>query len=127
MRRVTRRVRPEDLGDLLAAPPRAYLAFRRGEEVEALPVAFRLDRGRYYVAVGRRGEAAGVEPGETVKLLVDDGTWFFDLRGVWVRGRIVPAEPPPAGAPASLAWYEIAPDRTVAWDYGTLRTVAGGS
>jgi hypothetical protein len=35
----------------------------------------------------------------------------------------VPAEPVPDGAPASLVWYEIVPDKTVAWDYGTLRTV----
>ncbi|HEX6421480.1 MAG TPA: hypothetical protein VFZ77_23455 [Acidimicrobiales bacterium] len=126
MRRATRRVRPEDLRELLAAPPRANLVFRRGDEVDALPVAFRLDGGRYCVGVPRRGEGAVVEPGETVKLLIDDGTWFFDLRGVWVRGRTVPADPRPAGAPASLVWYEITPDRTAAWDYGTLRTVTGG-
>lgn len=123
MARATRRVEPDDVRDLLAAPPRANLAFRRGDAVEAAPVAFRHDGGRYWVGVPRFGEGAPVGPGEVVKLVIDDGVWFFDLRGVWVRGRTVPAEPVPDGAPASLVWYEIVPDKTVAWDYGTLRTV----
>lgn len=123
MARATRRVEPDDVRDLLAAPPRANLAFRRGDTVEAAPVAFRHDGGRYWVGVPRFGEGALVGPGEVVKLVIDDGVWFFDLRGVWVRGRTVPAEPVPDGAPASLVWYEIVPDKTVAWDYGMLRTV----
>lgn len=47
--------------DLLAAPPRANLVFRRGDTVEAAPVAFRHDGGRYCVGVpaSARGRWSG--------------------------------------------------------------------
>lgn len=63
-------------------------------------------------------------PGELVKLLIDDGRWFFDLRGLWVRRRTAPADQPPDGASASLVWLELRPDKVVAWDYGRLRQAA---
>jgi hypothetical protein len=61
--------------------------------------------------------------GELVKLLIDDGRWFFELRGLWVRGRTAAADQVPDSAAGSLALLELAPEKVVAWDYGTLREV----
>jgi hypothetical protein len=110
--RVTRRVGVDDLPDLLAAPPRACLAYRDGAGVQAAPVGFRFESGRYLVAPG-----TGPRLGDLVELLVDDGKWFFDLRGLRVRGRLAEAADP--------GWYELVPDKVVAWDYGTLHRTAG--
>lgn len=113
--------------ELLEAAPRANIAFRRGDAVEASPVAFRFRAGRYWIGAPRTDAGPVLRAGEVVKLLVDDGRWFFDLRGLWARGRTTPApaDQVPEDASSSLAWFEVVPDKVVAWHYGTLRTVAG--
>lgn len=120
----TRRVQAEDLRQLLEAAPRANVAFRDGDTVQAAPVAFRFQAGRYWIGVPRTQTGSLPGPGELVKLLIDDGRWFFDLRGLWVRGRTATADQPPDGAAASLAWLELTPEKVVAWNYGTLRKVS---
>ena len=116
VKRVTRAVRPEDLRELLEHPPRATLAFVSGGTIQASPVAFRYESGRYLV-----GLSPGTEPpAGRVKVLVDDGPWYFDLRGVWVRGSLTPIKPP-AGALEGQAWCELAPEKTAAWHYGSMR------
>jgi len=114
--RVTRAVSAGSLQALLEHPPRATLAFVRDDAIDAWPVAFRLIGGRYLFGID---SGAGPLPGK-VKLLIDDGPWYYDLRGTWMRGGIARCEPPP-GADASLDWYELAPEKTVAWHYGELR------
>ena len=116
MKRVTRAVHPEDLRALLEHPPRATLAFVRERRIEAIPVAFRWDDGCYMVGLPEDAAA----PPERVKLLVDDGPWYFDLRGVWVRGSLTPIKPP-TGALESQAWFELTPEKTAAWHYGSMR------
>lgn len=127
MKRATRRVGLDDLRDLLAAAPRANIAFGAGGEVHALPVAFRYSAGRYLVGVPGRARGPAPGGGDQVELLIDDGQWFFDLRGVRVRGRLEPAEAPahPSGHPEDpgLSWFELTPEKTVAWDYGRMREV----
>ncbi len=116
MKRVTRAVQPEDLRDLLEHPPRATLAFVGEGRIDAVPVALRLEAGRYLV-----GLPSGTEPpAGRVKLLVDDGYWYFDLRGVWVRGALAPAETP-SGAPDGASWFELTPEKTTAWHYASMR------
>ena len=78
--------------------------------------AFRLVEGRYLFGADTAG---GPLPAKA-KLLIDDGPWYFDLRGTWMRGGIGRCEPPSGGDPA-LDWYELAPEKTVAWHYGELR------
>ena len=116
MKRVTRAVRPEDLRELLERPPRATLAFVREGQIHAIPVAFKYDDGRYLV--GLPDDAT--PPDGRVKLLVDDGPWYFDLRGLWVRGALTPIKPP-ASAPEGATWFELAPEKTAAWHYGSMR------
>ena len=116
VKRVTRAVRPEDLPDLLEHPPRATLAFVDDGRIEAVPVAFRFEAGHYLV--GLPGDNA--PPGGRVKLLVDDGPWYFDLRGFWARGRLAPCETP-ASAAAGLSWFELTTEKIAAWHYGSMR------
>lgn len=116
VKRVTRAVQPEDLRALLERPPRATLAFVSDGTIQVLPVAFRYEDGRYLVGLPPSPEP----PAGRVKLLVDDGPWYFDLRGVWVRGALTACETP-TGVAGGNAWFELAPEKTVAWHYGSMR------
>jgi hypothetical protein len=82
----TGRVPAEALRDLLEAAPRANLAFRSGDAIQAMPVACRFRAGRYWIGVPRTQPESRLGLGEVVKLLIDDGRWFFELRALWVRG-----------------------------------------
>lgn len=61
-----------------------------------------------------------------VVLLVNEGVQFFDLRAIYIRGRVKSVEAP-NDAPAGRTWFEVIPIKTVAWDYGTLREVTDES
>ena len=118
MKRVTRAVEPEELRPLLEQPPRATLAFVGDGGIQVVPVAFRYEDGRFLV-----GLRPGTEPPtRRVKLLVDDGPWYFDLRGVWARGRLSACEAP-ASATSARSWFELTPEKTAAWHYGRMREI----
>ena len=116
MKRVTRAVQPEDLRELLEHPPRATLAFVRDAAIQAIPVAFKFDARRYLIGLPEDF----APPTGRVKLLVDDGPWYFDLRGVWARGALTPCERP-ADAGEGQSWFELTPEKTAAWHYGSMR------
>jgi hypothetical protein len=117
MKRITRTVPPADLGPLLEQPPRATLAVTTEAGVNAFPVAFRWDAGCFLVGI-----PTGIAPpAGRVKLLVDDGPWYFDLRGVWVRGGLSPIPSP--GDRGGERWFELMPEKTAAWHYGRMRYV----
>jgi len=122
MARVTQRVDPERLGDLLERPLRAAIATVRRGEPDPAPVAYRRSEGRCFVGV----ERALLPPegeGAQVVLLLDDGRYWFELRAVTIRGRLEAAAQPRGGDP-QLVWLEVVPDRAVAWDYGSLHEEA---
>jgi hypothetical protein len=77
--------------------------------------------GRYLAGIP---EDTDRRPGsdDEVVLLIDEGVHYFDLRAIYIRGLVEPAEAP-GGAPAGRTWFEVVPLKTVAWDYGTLREV----
>jgi len=118
---VTRDVEPSTLKDLLAHPPRATVAFVDRDEADVLPV-----RARYRANTYRFGvlpEVGTDLENREVVLVMDDGPYWFELRGISVRGlarRINRAEP---GETDALAWYTIEPRRILAWDYGAIREV----
>jgi hypothetical protein len=118
---VTRDVEPAAVRDLLDDPPRATVAFVDGEAVELLPVRarFSADTHRFGVLAG---DAPGLE-GREVVLVRDDGAYWFELRGISVRGVARRLDPPEPGEAGGLAWYAIEPRRVLAWDYGTVRCV----
>jgi hypothetical protein len=105
-RRVIRDVEPEVLGDLCERPPRASVAFVDGGAVDVLPARARCRVGAYEFAVSA-GDPADLA-GREVVLVLDDGPYWFQLRGVSVRGV---AERLPGTPPDGLSWYAIAPRR----------------
>lgn len=117
--RVTRDVEPAAVRDLLEEPPRAALAFEEAGEVDALPVRARFEGGVHAFAV--RADAAPDLSGREVVLVRDDGPYWFELRGVSVRGVARRVEAPNGESTRHLLWYAIEPRRVLAWDYGALR------
>ena len=117
--RVVRDVEPSAVADLLERPPRATLAFVDRGRPDVLPVRARHRAGTYRFGVPS-GSAVDLD-GRDIVLVLDDGAYWFELRGVSVRGvakRAPHAEP---GDTETLAWYVIEPGRILAWDYGALR------
>jgi hypothetical protein len=114
---VTRAVEPLELGDLLEDPPRVAVAFVDRGAVDVLPVRVRCSPDARGFAV-----AAAMPPdldGQEVVLVIDDGPYWFELRGISVRG--VARRVDAADATDHLAWYAIEPRRVLAWDYGAIR------
>lgn len=110
---ITRAVSPADLAGLLRASRYATVAWVASDGVVAEPVAFDYAGGAY-----RFGLAPGRFPGGIeATLVIDAGPFYFDLRGVRVRG-IATRLPTP---PGELEWFEAAPEREIAWHYGRMR------
>jgi hypothetical protein len=121
MKRVTRNIDPGSARDLLERVPRACLCFACDRGPQAQPIVLVWHDGPYLAGIP---EHADRRPGsgQEVVLLIDEGVHFFDLRALYIRGRVKQAEAP-REAPAGLTWFEVVPLKTVAWDYGTLREV----
>jgi hypothetical protein len=114
-RRVTRDVALSAVRDLLDHPRRATVAFVAGDTVALLPVTARCRADTYLIGIST-DDSPNLERQEVV-LVIDDGPYWFELRGISVRGiaeRVAPAA-------AGLAWYAIEPRRVLAWDYGAIR------
>ena len=113
MTRITRAVTARALVDLLTSAKVAIVAWSRDGEVAAEPVAFRYADGSYFIGAPSDLLTVSTE----VAVLIDSGPLYFDLRGVRLRGRLARAEARGDG----LEWFEVAPEREVAWHYGALR------
>jgi hypothetical protein len=122
LKQVTRNIDPDSARDLLERVPRACLAFAQEDGPQAQPVAVIWCDQRCLVGFPETA-ACRPNPSQEVVLLVDEGVHFFDLRAIYIRGQVQPAETPPE-ARAGQAWFEVVPLKTVAWDYGTLHEVA---
>lgn len=116
--RVTNRVEPTTLGDLLASPCRATLAWEGEGQLELAPARYAFRRGRHCLAAPRGGPAPG--PGARASLVVDDGGSWFALRAVTLRGVLAAAPDPPPSDERWGPWLELVPARATAWDYGAL-------
>jgi hypothetical protein len=116
---VTRDVELAHLGDLLTKPPRAAVAFVENEAATILPAHACVMDGEHRFAVD--AASAPDLSGREVVLMRDDGPYWFELRGISVRGTATRV-PTPSAAPAErLVWYGVAPTRILAWDYAALR------
>ena len=116
---MTRDVDPSTLKDLLEQPPRATVAFIDGEHVDILPVRARYRADTYRFGV--RSDVATDLVGREVVLVIDDGPYFFELRGISVRGLARRLDPAPSGEADGLAWYVIESRRILAWNYAAMR------
>lgn len=119
-KRAIRDVEPTALRDLLDHPPRATVAFVDHGEVDLLPVRARSSAQAHRFGVAMAG-APDFHDREVI-LLIDDGQYWFELRGISVRG-VARRMPPEQGEAGGLAWYTIEPRRILAWDYATIREV----
>ena len=119
MKQITRNVDLVHVRDLLERVPRACIAYASDKGPQVIPVALAWIDKRYLVGIPDRVEH-GPGAGEEIVLLVDEGVYFFELRAVYVRGRLQPATSPP-NTPTGHTWLELVPLREVAWDYGSLR------
>ncbi len=115
-KRVTRAVSPGDLSDLLLAPAHSTVAFLNEGRLEAAPVRLEFRDGRYIVGLAPGQPRPGLDA--KVALLVDDGCYHGELRGVRVEGTVKAVEQSPADG---LFRLEVAPRRTTAWDYSAMR------
>ena len=110
---VTRDVSLGALSNLLASPPRASITFVAEDRVTMVPVRVRFVGDQPLVALPAGGPDL---TGREVVVLVDDGPWWFRLRGASFRG-VARRDTEADGA----VWWAIAPQRILAWDYGTIR------
>ena len=117
-KRVTRDVEPAALQDLVEHPSRATVALVRSGIPELLPGRMRFDAGRYLVAIAAETDTSLAD--QEIVLLVDDGPYWFQLRGLSVRGRATRIDPPADPGSTRLSWYAIDARRVLAWDYGTV-------
>jgi hypothetical protein len=117
-RRITRDVDPAAVRDLLDHPPRATVAFVDGGAA-VLPARAHLDGDRRLFAVA--ADAAPALDRSEVVLVIDDGWYWFQLRGVSVRGIAHRVDGPTGAEGSPLAWYAVDTRRVLAWDYGAVR------
>lgn len=118
-KRVTRDVDPMVLRDLLQRPPRATVTFVDNDAADLLPASARFDAGTYLFGVPT--DIAPKLENREVVLVIDEGPYWFELRGISVRGVARGVNPPAHGRVEGLAWYAIEPRRVLAWDYGEIR------
>lgn len=122
MKQVTRNIDPDHARDLLKRVPRACLTYADDHGPLAQPIVFVWRDGRYLTGIPEDAKLHP-DPNQEVVLLIDEGIYFFDLRAIYIRGRVRTAETP-LSAPAGYRWFEVMPLKAVAWDYGTLREVS---
>jgi hypothetical protein len=115
---ITRDVEPAAVQDLVDRPPRASVAFVADGAAAVLPAVARVDGERRLFAVA--ADAAPHLDGREIVLVIDDGPYWFQLRGLSVRG-IAGRTDAPAGGPPELSWYTVDARRVLAWDYGAIR------
>ena len=110
---VTRDVGLDALRDLLTRPPRASVTLVDGERVVLVPVRARVvvDRPLVGLPAGSLDLA-----GREIVVLVDDGPWWFHLRGASFRG-IARRDSESDG----VVWWSVETRRVLAWDYGSVR------
>jgi hypothetical protein len=114
---ITRDVEASAVADLALSPPRAALAAAADDEILALPVGVTLEEPADPASSGRIVRVPEGSPDladRNVVVIADDGPQWFRLRSLTVRG---------TAKPAGQCTSRVAPRRTVAWDYGSLREV----
>lgn len=116
---VTRDVAVSAVRDLLTHPPRATVAFVNGDAVDLLPARFHFSADTH--CFGILPDAGPDLENREVVVVVDDGPYWFELRGISVRGIATRVESPKKSPARDLIWYAVAPRRVLAWDYGSIR------
>jgi Pyridoxamine 5'-phosphate oxidase len=114
---ITRDVEASALGDLALSPPRAALAVTVDDEIRVLPVSVNLEGPGDPASSPRIVQVPESGPDladRNVVVIADDGPEWFRLRSLTVRG---------TAKAVGDCTYRVVPNRIVAWDYGSLRSV----
>jgi Pyridoxamine 5'-phosphate oxidase len=114
---IIRDVEASAVADLALSPPRGTLAATVDDEILVIPVSVTLEDPADPASSPRLVQVSGADPdlaGRNVVVIADDGPQWFRLRSLTIRGI--------AKAIADCT-YRVAPERSVAWDYGSLREV----
>jgi hypothetical protein len=101
------------------------MAFVNAGMVDITPVEFRLQEGRYWIGMSGSGSDPAPGPDEPVKLHIDEGMDYFDMRGIWIGGRASFDEVLPEADRSPLNWFQLVPDKFIAWDFASMRDVSG--
>lgn len=114
---ITRDVDMSAVADLAVSPPRAALVAVGDDEILLLPVNVALEEPADPASSTRivqvnQGSADLAD--RRVVVIADDGPQWFRLRSLTVRG---------TAKSVGDCTYRVAPERIVAWDYGSLREV----
>jgi hypothetical protein len=118
MKQTTREATLVDVNDLLDRVPHANLAFETSAGIDAIPVGFQRIEGQLWVGI--RNSDANPSVGQQAMLLIDDGRYYFELRGLRVRGMLRDAPAPPS-LDQAFRWLELEPVKINAWNYGSMR------
>jgi len=110
VKQITRAVGLEALSDLIEAPRNAHLAYVAEGAPEAVRVAARREGERWLVTLP---PGTSIPDGARVVLLLDDGEFYFELRGVRVRGTLRDT--------TGDGTREVVPEKIITWDYGSMR------
>ncbi len=101
---------------MIERPARACVGFVVDGLPRIEPVRVRHEENRYLVGFE---EASMIpHPQSEAVLVVDEGTLFFDLRAVYVRGETRSADPE---FEDGVRWIVLKPVRVSSWDYGRMR------
>jgi pyridoxamine 5'-phosphate oxidase-like protein len=114
---ITRDVDASAVADLAASPVRVALAANGEDGVFLTPVRVTLEDPAAAASSPRIVTVPQAHPDLTdrnVVVIADDGPQWFRLRSLTVRG---------VAKAIGGGSYRIVPERTVAWDYGSLREV----
>ena len=57
-------------------------------------------------------------------LLVDDGQYTLELRGIRVRGHVGENHEWDTPGATDEGWLELIPEKVICWDYGSMRRTA---
>jgi hypothetical protein len=105
---VTREASEEELRDLVERPPRAHIAYVREGRAEAVPVMARRTADAWLI------RAEEELPAGRAMLLIDDGVYYFELRGLRYPGVLMPPAP-------GQRFQRFLPRKAIGWDYGKMR------
>lgn len=117
-RRVTRDVELSALRDLLDGPRQGTVAVVLDDAIDVLPAEARCSGD--LCKFGLLCASPDLDDLEVV-LVIDEGPFWFQLRGASFRGIARRSEPPEPGTAERLVWYALEPRRILAWDYGSIR------
>lgn len=121
MKRVTRNIDLTTAQDLLERVPRACLCYAGEDGPQAQPIRLLWHDNRYLIGFPTHISRPALD--QEAVLLIDEGVHYFDLRALYIRGKVRASAAPPQAAADKLAWLEIIPLKVVAWDYGAFHEV----